>query len=190
VATSLVGFAMIGALLLALVVILFCADRLFSGGYVCSPTPRERRRARRSGVRRRSGNGRLAVARAGLGAVPRRLTQLPTAMATVRRDRGSAARPTGRRQFRPALVAARRPLQAVAADLRRLNRELALVPAGTPMVRWRALWSAYDGVLMEAADLLQVPHELRDLPDQIGMERDLERLRVLAALEGAGLVVD
>jgi hypothetical protein len=111
-------------------------------------------------------------------------------MATVRRDRGSAARPTGRRQFRPALVAARRPLQAVAADLRRLNRELALVPAGTPMVRWRALWSAYDGVLMEAADLLQVPHELRDLPVQIGMERDLERLRVLAALEGAGLVVD
>jgi hypothetical protein len=196
VATLLLGFAMIAALLLALVIILFCADRLFSGGYVCSPTPRERRRARRA--QRRTGlpvhrSSRAARARvrvvAGLGGLPRRLTSLPTVMATVRRDRGSVVRLTGRREFRPPLVAARRPLETVAADLRRLNRQLALVPAGTPLVRWRALWSAYDGVLMEAADQLEVPHELRDLPVQIGTERDLERLRVAAALEGAGLVV-
>jgi hypothetical protein len=110
-------------------------------------------------------------------------------MATVRRESVAGTRTSGRREFRPALVAARRPLETVAADLRRLSRELALVPAGTPMVRWRALWAAYDSVLVEAADQLEVPHELRDLPVQIGMERDLERLRVLAALEGAGLVV-
>jgi hypothetical protein len=110
-------------------------------------------------------------------------------MATVRRAPRFTARSAGRREFRPALVAAHRPLETVAADLRRLNRQLALVPAGTPLVRWRALWTAYDGVLMEAADQLEVPHELRDLPVQIGMERDIERLRVLAALEGAGLVV-
>jgi hypothetical protein len=202
VATSLVGFAMIAALLVALVAILTCADRLFSGGYICSPSPRERRRARRAAARRarRAGlarrpvprvaraRARLATTAAAVSEVPRRLTQLPTAMATVRRDR-TAVRSIGRREFPPALVAARRPLEAVAADLRRLNRQLALVPAGTPLVRWRALWSAYDGVLMEAADQLEVPHELRDLPVQIGMERDLERLRVLAALEGAGLVV-
>ncbi|MGY1809795.1 hypothetical protein ACI8AF_20710 [Blastococcus sp. SYSU D00669] len=81
----------------------------------------------------------------------------------------------------------RRPLQVVAADLRRLSRQLALVPAGAPLVRWRALWSAYDAVLTEAAEALEVPHTLPDTP--VGMARDIERLRLLAALEGAGLVV-
>lgn len=81
----------------------------------------------------------------------------------------------------------RRPLQVVAADLRRLSRQLALVPAGASLVRWKALWAAYDDVLIEAADLLEVPHELPDA--RAGMARDLERLRLLAALEGAGLMV-
>ena len=81
----------------------------------------------------------------------------------------------------------RRPLQVVAADVRRLSRQLALVPAGAPLVRWKALWAAYDAVLMEAADQLEVPHELSDAP--LGMPRDIERLRLLAALEGAGLAV-
>ena len=81
----------------------------------------------------------------------------------------------------------RRPLQVVAADLRRLTRQLALVPSGAPLVRWQALWAAYDGVLIEAASQLEVPHELASAP--LGMPRDLERLRLLAALEGAGLVV-
>jgi hypothetical protein len=81
----------------------------------------------------------------------------------------------------------RRPLQVVAADLRRLSRQLSLVPAGAPLVRWRALWSAYDAVLSEAADQLEVAHELSDTP--LGLARDIERLRLLAALEGAGLGV-
>ena len=53
-----------------------------------------------------------------------------------------------------------RPIQVVAADLRRLSRQLALVPAGATLVRWQALWAAYDGVLIEAAEMLEVPHEL------------------------------
>ncbi len=81
----------------------------------------------------------------------------------------------------------RRPLQVVAADVRRLGRSLALVPAGSPMARRRALAAAYDDVLIEAADLLEVPHELRTTRE--GPARDLERLRLLAALEGAGLAV-
>jgi hypothetical protein len=81
----------------------------------------------------------------------------------------------------------RRPLQVVAADVRRLGRSLALVPEGLPMARRRALAAAYDDVLIEAALLLEVPHELRTTPD--GHARDLERLRLLAALEGAGLAV-
>jgi hypothetical protein len=82
---------------------------------------------------------------------------------------------------------ARRPLQVVAADLRRLSRQLALVPAGAPLVRWQALWTAYDAVLMEAAEQLEVAHELS--ATCLGTPRDIERLRILAALEGAGLVV-
>lgn len=81
----------------------------------------------------------------------------------------------------------RRPVQVVAADVRRLGRSLALVPAGAPMARRRALIAAYDDVLVEAAVLLDVPHELRTTPD--GPARDVERLRLVAALEGAGLAV-
>jgi hypothetical protein len=92
-----------------------------------------------------------------------------------------------RRPAPPPRPAPRRPLQVIAADLRRLSRQLALVPAGASLVRWRALWAAYDDVLMEAAEELEIPHELPSLPS--GLARDLERLRLTAALEGAGLAV-
>jgi hypothetical protein len=81
----------------------------------------------------------------------------------------------------------RRPLQVVAADVRRLGRQISLVPAGAPMARRRALAAAYDDVLIEAALLLDVPHDLPATP--AGRARDAERLRLLAALEGAGLSV-
>src|SRR5688500_9653119 len=81
----------------------------------------------------------------------------------------------------------RRPIQVVAADVRRLGRQLTLVPAGAPMARRRALAAAYDDVLIEAAALLEVPHELRTTPD--GPAREVERFRLLAVLEGAGLAV-
>jgi hypothetical protein len=81
----------------------------------------------------------------------------------------------------------RRPIQVVAADVRRLARQLSLVPAGAPMARRRALAAAYDDVLIEAAALLEIPHVLRATPD--GQARDIERLRLLAALEGSGLAV-
>ena len=88
----------------------------------------------------------------------------------------------------PGPTTTRRPIQVVAADLRRLSRQLALVPSGSTLVRWKALWAAYDGVLTEAAEMLEVPHELGEQPIA-GVARDVERVRVLAALEGAGLVV-
>jgi hypothetical protein len=43
-------------------------------------------------------------------------------------------------------------------------------------------------VLIEAAQLLEVPHTLPGA--QIGMARDVERLRLQAALADAGLVVE
>ena len=97
-------------------------------------------------------------------------------------DRWRSPDPPGARK-----VSRRRPLEAVAADLRRLDRQFALVAPGAPLVRWRALWSAYDRVLAEAAALLEVPHTLESAP--VGIARDIERLRVVSALEARGLVV-
>lgn len=82
----------------------------------------------------------------------------------------------------------RRPLQVVAADVRRLRRQLTLVPAGAPMARRRALQAAFDDVLTEAAAMLAVEHALATEP--LGRARDAERLRLLAALEAAGLAVE
>jgi hypothetical protein len=100
---------------------------------------------------------------------------------------GRSSRRRARRAHSAPSEPGRRPLEVVAADLRRLTRQLALVPSGAPLVRWQALWAAYDGVLIEAAEQLEVPHELPSAA--LGMPRDLERLRLLAALERAGLVV-
>jgi hypothetical protein len=99
--------------------------------------------------------------------------------------------PVGRRTPRaqavpPVVVRPRRPVQAVAADLRRLTRELAMVPGGMPMARRQGLLAAYDDVLVEAAELLEVPHQLTVEPPAT---RELERMRLLAMLEAAGLVV-
>ena len=82
----------------------------------------------------------------------------------------------------------RRPLQVVAADVRRLGRQVALVPAGAPMARRRALLAAYDDVLIEAALLLEVPHGVTTAP--VGPVRDAARQRLIAALVEAGLAVD
>ena len=81
----------------------------------------------------------------------------------------------------------RRPLQVVAADVRRLGKQIALVPAGAPMARRRALTAAYEDVLVEAAVLLDVQTDLPTTP--VGPQRDAARARLLAALEEAGLAV-
>ena len=81
----------------------------------------------------------------------------------------------------------RRPLHRVAADVRRLQHQLDLVPAGAPMARRRALQAAYDDVLTEAAGMLGVPHALAS--DSSGRARDAERLRLLSSLAAAGLAV-
>ncbi|SFK86731.1 hypothetical protein [Geodermatophilus ruber] len=94
--------------------------------------------------------------------------------------------PRRRRPAEPVLPP-RRPLEAVAADLHRLSRQLARVPAGVPMARRLGLQAAYDDVLGEAAVLLEVPHTLGREP--AGLPRDVERLRLQAALADAGLVV-
>ena len=103
----------------------------------------------------------------------------------LRTDRSAARRRPAARTSPPP-PAPHRPVELVAADLRRLARELAVVPSGTPVARRRGLLAAYDDVLIEAADILEVPHELTTVPPAA---REVERLRLLASLEAAGLVV-
>ncbi|MGY1855020.1 hypothetical protein [Modestobacter sp. SYSU DS0290] len=107
----------------------------------------------------------------------------------TRRPATHPAGSSARRRAGPATdpgMPARRPLEAVAADVRRLTRELAMVPGGMPMARRRGLLAAYDDVLIEAAGLLQVDHQLAAVPPE---HRELERIRLIGALEAAGLVV-
>jgi hypothetical protein len=80
---------------------------------------------------------------------------------------------------------ARRPLEDIAADLRRLGTALRDVPRGTSWARHLGVKLAYDDALGAAAQALDVPHALADLP--LGLDRDLERLRVEDALRAAGL---
>lgn len=117
---------------------------------------------------------------------PRRPTLLPPEPTDPLADDRPRKVLRGRRLHGP--VTHRRPVQDVAADLRRLAREMAAVPAGAPYIRWQALQTAYDRVLTEAAELLEVPHTLADLP-VMGTARDIERLRIVCALEASGLVV-
>jgi hypothetical protein len=107
------------------------------------------------------------------------------------RRRAAGHHPVGRRAPgaqvpHSAAVRPRRPLEAVAADLRRLARELAMVPGGLPMARRRGLLAAFDDVLVEAAELLEIPNQLTAEPPAT---RELERMRLLASVEAAGLVV-
>jgi hypothetical protein len=100
---------------------------------------------------------------------------------------GSARLPLPVRRREEPLAPVGRPLEQVAADLRRLGRQLAHVPAGAPMARRRGLQAAYDDVLAEAAGLLEVPHTLDTVAP--GRARDVERLRLQTALAEAGLSV-
>ncbi|WP_131801378.1 hypothetical protein [Klenkia brasiliensis] len=118
--------------------------------------------------------------------------RLPRRRRTDRRRPRPAARLTARRPapgrapVRTAGVPQRRAVQAIAADLRRLRRELSLVATGSAAHRAGVL-AAYDDVLVEAAGALEVPHRLREAVP--GEDREVERLRLAAALSDAGLVV-
>ena len=77
------------------------------------------------------------------------------------------------------------PVEQLAADLRRLSAASREVPRGTSHARHRGVKIAYDSTLASACRALDVPQALETLP--LGLDRDLERLRVEAALEEAGL---
>jgi len=77
------------------------------------------------------------------------------------------------------------PLEQVAANLRRLRGVLIVdVHRSVHQIGNRV---AYDQVLIQASEMLQIEHDLAKR--SAGMERDIERLRVEAELERAGVVL-
>jgi hypothetical protein len=123
--------------------------------------------------------------------LPRHPVHRPSpALARRRARHPSAHHPAGPQPPSPtgpsSAIRPRRPIEVVAAELRRLTRELAVVPGGVPLARRRGLLAAYDDLLVEAADLLEVPQQLTTQPPA---GRELERIRLLAVLEARGLVV-
>jgi hypothetical protein len=77
------------------------------------------------------------------------------------------------------------PLEKITADLCRLSTAMRDVPPEASRARKRGLLLAYDDVLAQAALALDVPEALVELP--LGMDRDLERIRVECILRDAGL---
>lgn len=92
-----------------------------------------------------------------------------------------------RRRRRPAGEPVHRPIQELAADLRRVHRLLLDFAPGTPAARRKGTRQAYDALLVQACAAVEVEHELTVLHE--GIDRDVERLRVEEALRGAGLAI-
>jgi hypothetical protein len=78
------------------------------------------------------------------------------------------------------------PIEQIAADLRRLRGVLAS-DEHRSAAHQMGNRLAYDRVLIQACDMLGIEHELDE--DTSGIERDIERLRVEADLERAGVVI-
>ena len=77
-----------------------------------------------------------------------------------------------------------RPIEAIAADVRRLGQEFRYLPAGASFTRFEARRRAYDLSLAEACRALEIPHLLEVLPP--GADLDRERHRVELVLDCAG----
>ena len=95
-----------------------------------------------------------------------------------------------RRQHRQAVKALREqqgiPLEQVVADLRRL-RVVVGEDASRSAAHQMGNRMAYDRLLAQTCDMLEVHHDLGH--ECIGMEREIERLRVEAELERVGVRV-
>jgi len=78
------------------------------------------------------------------------------------------------------------PLERLAADLRRL-RALLGQDEHRSAAHQMGNRMAYDRLMIQICEMLHIEHELNR--DSIGVERDIERFRVEAELERAGVVL-
>lgn len=88
-------------------------------------------------------------------------------------------------QSPPARVSPHRPIERIAADLRRVRRARACFEPGASAVKKIAARQAYDALLVQACKALDVEHRLLVLPE--GMDREIERIRVEERLRDLGL---
>lgn len=88
------------------------------------------------------------------------------------------------RRHRAEVVPLRRPIEDIGADLRRLHASFHR--EGLRFAKYEGCRQAYDRVLGEAADMVELPHLLAVLPP--GTERDRERERLESLLGDAGLL--
>ena len=79
---------------------------------------------------------------------------------------------------------ARRPLERIAADARRISASYHR--GGMRFAQYEGRRQAFDKILAEAADAVRIDHLLGVLPP--GVELDAERARVEAALVDAGVL--
>lgn len=86
----------------------------------------------------------------------------------------------------PAVVSAR-PFDRVAADVRRLARDVDTLAPGTPQLKAAATVMAYDDALVEACTALGLPEHLAAARRR-GLVTE-ERRRIEVALEQAGLTI-
>ena len=78
------------------------------------------------------------------------------------------------------------PLEQLAADLRRLRARLSQ-DEHRSAAHQMGNRLAYDRLMMQICEMLDIEHELDT--ESIGVERDIERFRVEAELERAGVVL-
>ncbi len=78
------------------------------------------------------------------------------------------------------------PLERLVADLRRL-RAAVTGDAHRSAAHQMGNRMAYDQLLMQTCDMLEIEHELSE--DSKGLDRDIERIRIEAELERAGVMV-
>jgi len=78
------------------------------------------------------------------------------------------------------------PIEQLAADLRRLRTILGS-DSHKSAAHQMGNRLAYDKLLMQVCEMLEIEHELAT--DSVGFERDIERIRVEAELERAGLIL-
>ncbi|MFD4640904.1 hypothetical protein ACFWN2_26590 [Lentzea sp. NPDC058436] len=78
-----------------------------------------------------------------------------------------------------------RPIEQIAADLRRVRRVRACFEPGVSAAKKIGARQAYDALLVQACTALGVEHRLRALPE--GMDREIERFRVEECLRHQGM---
>jgi hypothetical protein len=78
-----------------------------------------------------------------------------------------------------------RPIERIAADLRRVRRTRAGFEPGASAIKKIGARQAYDALLVQACAALEVEHLLGSLPE--GVDREIERFRVEERLRHLGL---